>query len=96
MKKGKRLVNVGIGVVIISLIIIGIGVPNSHADEKITWQERLKQREQEFINMKLTVDIMYRMASEWYLPHFGQERYDNLIWSKEDKCLLCGREKILK
>jgi len=51
--------------------------------KKITWQKRLKQREQEFMNMQLRVDKIYAMVSQLYLKRFGQKKYNDLIWSEE-------------
>ena len=47
------------------------------------WKARLYQAEKEFKQVKLEVDIMYRMVSELYIRRFGMEKYENLIWSEK-------------
>ena len=66
------------------------------AQEDKGWQERLRQTEKEFKQLKVEVDVMYKMLSQIYLQgnkKHSQEQYHELIFGLERKCLFCGKEE---
>lgn len=79
--------------IIISLSLFLLLCINSHAQENKGWQDRLRQTEKEFKQLKVEVDIMYKLIHYDFAKRYGQKKYHEIVFGNEIVCPLCNKEE---